>query len=44
MKVGEGGVIEVPKDILSKALEGTNISENDVKEVQKVTADVFAAL
>lgn len=43
MKVGEGGVIEVPKDILSIALEGTNISESDVKEVQKVTADVFAA-
>lgn len=43
MKLGAGGIIEISSDAFLKSLEGTNITEDSVKAVQKHTAEFFAA-
>lgn len=43
MKLSTGGVIEVSSDAFLKSLEGTNITEANVKAIQKHTSEFFAA-
>jgi len=43
MKIGSGGVIEISGDILNKVFEGSTVTEAQVKAVQKLENDLFAA-
>ena len=42
-KLGTGGVIEVSPDIYSKVLDSAGIEEKQVKAIQKLNTDLFAA-
>lgn len=43
MKLGANGIIEISADTFIKSLEGTGITEANVKAIQKHNAEFFAA-
>lgn len=43
MKIGEQGIVEVPKDVYESTLEGTGLTMEVVKQVQGHTADMVSA-